>query len=190
MKKKTVVISLLALSIVVSCNKMADLVKIRLDLPYSQSVSLPQALIYDTSVTHYFPTSGVSYSSPNLPVSTGQSNILSSHNSAANKISSFSLTQLVLVDSPSTAHFDFLDTVRMYICKTANDSTLIAYKYGVTTGLDSLVLDQVANSNLLPYFILDTFYFRFSGHFKSLPPNSLQKMTIHSIMHLEADPLN
>jgi hypothetical protein len=188
--KRSILFFVLIIAALVGCTKLANLVNISIDLPYSQSISIPQVQVYDTALTHYFPSNGVDYSSPDLPVVTNQANVLNSNNTTLSKISSFSLKSLVLVDSPSSAHFDFLDTVQMFIAKSSTDSMLIAYKYGVTSGLDSLVLDTVANTNLVPYFQLDTFYFKFRGHFRSLPPNSLQKMTVNATMHMVASPLN
>lgn len=189
--KRNVIVSLAiaCVVIVISCNKLKDLTNINIDLPYSQTIAIPSASVYDTSLTHYFPTSGVHYSSSLLPVASGQQSIISQYKTSANLITTFYMRSLTLIDSPATANFTYLDTAQVYICKSTTDSTLIAYKYGVTN-LDSLVMNVDTAVNLKSYFLQDTFYFRFSGHFVSLPPNSLQQIKINTMMHLTANPLN
>ncbi len=191
MKKSTLItLGVVCTVFVVCCNKIKDLTAIEIDLPYSQSVTLPQASVYDSAITHQaFPSTGVHYSSSNLPVVSGQQGIISQYNTSINLISKFYMKSLSLIDSPSNAPFNYLDTAQIYICMNANDSTLIAHSYGIAN-LDTLNMIVDTTVNLKTYFLQDTFYFKFSGHFVSLPPNSLQQIKINTVMHLSANPLN
>jgi hypothetical protein len=193
MNKKIWTIALLCATVLLSCAKLKSLLNIEQDLPYTQVVSIPSVNIADTAITHHFPTSGVHYSSANVPVPTNQQQYMSQYKTADSLITRFYMKSLSLVDSPSTATFNYLDSVSIFICKTANDSLLIAHKYGVSTlNSGTLPLDVDTTINLKDYFLnsTDTFYFRFSGHFNQLPPNSLQQISINSVMHLSANPLN
>jgi hypothetical protein len=191
--KKSVLFSLVIVStiVVLCCNKVKSLLNIEINVPFSQSIEIPAMSVYDTVGLHYFPSAGVHYSSALLPVATGEQNFLTNYKTDTNLIDTFSMVSLTLLDSPSTASFSYMDTAQVYICLSANDSTLIASKYGTPNfTLDSLVMDVNSNVNLRNYFLRDSFYFKFSGHFVSLPPNGLQQITVNAVMHIGANPLN
>jgi hypothetical protein len=191
MKLKVLSIAVLGLIFVASCNKLKSLVNIEQDLPFNQSFSLQAAAINDTAVTNHFPAAGIHYSSANIPVPTNQQQTLSNYKTAANLINSFYIKSLNLSLTPATATFNSMDTVNIFICKTVNDSMIIAHKYGVNT-TNSIAMDVDTTINLKDYFLnsTDTFYFKFSGHFKSVPTDSIGQMNINSVMHLSANPLN
>jgi hypothetical protein len=185
MRKKIFQLGILCAVGISGCIKLMDIIGIDVDVPYAQTIAVPQ----DTSLTNHFPPAGIYYYSSALPVATNQQNLVSSNNTTLGMVTAFSLKKLTLLDSPSTATFNFLDSVEVYISKNAGDSTLIAYKYNVPQNSDSLVLDIVPDIDLKPYLLLDTFYFKFDCHYNSLPPTNVQTITINSVMNLKANPL-
>ena len=148
MKIKVLTITLLGLIFVASCNKLKGLVNIEQDLPYTQTFSMQAAAINDTTVTNHFPAAGIHYSSGNIPVPTKQEQTLSNYKTAANLINSFYMRTLNLSLTPTTATFNSMDTVNIFICKTVNDSMIIAHKYGINN-TNSIAMD-VGKSEHLP----------------------------------------
>ena len=88
---------------------------------------------------------------------------------------------------PSGSNFDFMDTIRVYVSAQGLEEKLAAKKYGIPKGQQTLELD-CEDVNLKEYFIKDTMYIRFGGHFTGVP-DSNAKIELTPTFNMLANPL-
>lgn len=188
MKKIALFVGIALITIALSCTQTKKLVDTNVDLPYSQSVNVPGTSL-DTSVP--LPAGGVSLPFPAVGVPTHSKDFLNQYNSATDKVVSVDLKGASIeITAPSGANFDYMDSLQLYMSAVGQGEQLVAYIYGIPKGQSTLDLTVVPNVNMKDYFIQDTMYYRMTTHINAFPPKAGETMTIATILHLIANPLN
>jgi hypothetical protein len=92
------------------------------------------------------------------------------------------------VTAPPTQNLDFIDTVRVYVFGPNLPLKLVAYKYPVPNGIQTVNMD-VVDENIKEYFLQDTLHVRLTGYINALP-GSGTKVKLNTEFNLLANPLN
>ena len=186
MKKADLVAGALTL-VAVACNKIEDLANISKDFTYTEVVDVP-SITGLPSVIDSLPQGGISADAPVMPMETNSAQYISESGSSANLVQHVKLVKFVTtMKEPSGSNFDFMDTIRVYVSAQGLEEKLAAKKYGIPKGQQTLELD-CEDVNLKEYFIKDTMYIRFGGHFTGVP-DSNAKIELTPTFNMLANPL-
>ncbi len=187
MKKTVFVMGMAFITLAGACTKVKTVVDTNVDIPYSTSVAVP-ASVTDTSVA--LPAGGLSVSFPNVSMATGSKEFLSQYNTNPDRVVSVDLKGASIeIETPSNTNFDYMDSIELYVSAAGQPETLMAYEYGVPKGQKVLDLVSVPNVNLKSYYLQDAMLFRVKAHINATPPTG-EQLTIATVMHLLANPLN
>ena len=191
MKKLLFLSSIAALTIFIGCKKSKQLTNISEDMPYSADVALPSIPGIDSISP---PPGGMDLSAAPIPLTIAEptyyQQFLTQYGTDSNKVISVTLKQLSLkITTPSSANFDFVDSVEVYLSAHGQPEILAAYRYNVPRGVDSFDLVPNSGVNLKNYFLQDSIYFRLDGHIVSAVKLN-ETFHIGSVFHLLANPLN
>lgn len=169
-----------------SCDKVKELANINRDLTYSETISIP-SLPGDIDT---LPPGGISAYFPGQGIATNSQAFIEEYQTSPNLINHVKLTKLATVSKePAGGNFDFVDTLNVYLRADGLEEKLVAYKHGIPKGVSTIDLDCVSDINLKEYFLKDTMYLRFGGHFVGVP-DSATKIELNSTFNLFANPLN
>lgn len=173
------------LVMVTACNKIKQLININFNIPYDQHISVPPI------APDVFPPGGMSVTLPALALPTNSQHYIDSFHTSPDKILRVNLGTLSMAQSGNadTNNFNFVDSIEVYVYGQTLPRQLIAYKYDIPKGIDSLSLDTVSNTNLKPYFLLDTMYIQVAAHYNSIPAGNTV-LGIYSVFHVLANPLD
>ncbi len=188
MKRTLCILGFAGLVLAVGCAKLKSLTTINVDIPYSQTVTLPA--VPDTTGAIKFPTGGITVTTPVTPVPTQSSQYISNNNTTSKDITSISMKSATLqIINPSGGYFDFLDSISVYLGGNNLPTILLATKRGIPKGQNTLNLDVPVDSSLKSYFLLDTMNVYFTAHFNNPPPKNLSVNSTFTF-HMVANPLN
>jgi hypothetical protein len=170
----------------VGCEKIKELADININLDYKETVDIPalpggiDTIPPGTGVSAYFPGKGFA---------TNSQQYLNQNKTNAELVKHVKLTKLsAVMQQPTSANFDFIDTLRIYMYSKDLEEKLVAYKYGVPKGQTSLEMDLVQDLNMKDYFLKDSMFVRFGGHFVGIP-DSNSKVELSTTFNLLANPL-
>jgi hypothetical protein len=182
--KKILVPAALYMLLIVGCDKIKDLAAISFDVPLTSQQLVPARGAF----TGTFPLT-MDFSSSK--VATNSAQYLSNNNTSTNLIDSAVMTSLSLikVNGDSNAHFNFVDTIRIFASATGQSEVLVAYRYGVPANIDSLAL-TCNDVNLKPYFLADSVMLRVNGHFTALPDSNSALIRVRTSLKVHGNPLN
>ncbi len=168
----------------VSCNKIGGLGSISQDINSSTTFDLPGVPGYDTVLP-----GGVNAYAPTINLQTDVANTLQQNNTSSDKVTSITLTKMSLtVTEPAGEPFDFMDTVRVYIAAEGLEEKLMAHKYGISAGQQTVDLDCESDVNMKDYFLKNQVSIRFGGHFINTP-DSATKIRMDFVNKLTANVL-
>lgn len=174
------------MSVFAACQKIKNLANINVDIPYSTQVSVPKV---DGTVGVPIPGGSV-IDFPTVGIEPNSKAILAQYHTSQSKIVSVDLKSLSMqVITPPDLNFDFLDTVQIYISANSLPEMMVAYKYGIPKGSNTLDFITVTSVNLKGYFLADTLYLRMRAHINTVPASGAQ-LSIASKFHLVANPLD
>jgi hypothetical protein len=183
--KKTFIYACIALAFA-SCDKVKQLANINQNLTYTETISIPEL----PGGIDTLPPGGVAAYFPGQGIPTNSQDYLNQFGTTAALITHVKMTKLAaVITQPSGANFDFIDTINVYLSANGLDEKLVAYKHGISKGLTSIDLDCPSDINLKEYFLKDTMYLRFGGHFVGVPKSD-SKIDLTSTFNLLANPLN
>ncbi len=183
--RKAIIYTCLALAFA-SCDKVKNLANINQNLTYTESIDIPSLpgnidTLPPGGVTAYFPGQGIP---------TNSQAYLNQFNTKPSLITHVKLTKLqAVMQQPQGGNFDFIDSISVYLSAQGLDEKLVAYKYGIPKGTTTLDLECQPDLNIKEYFLKDTMYLRFGGHFVSVPAAN-SKIDLTSVFNLLANPLN
>lgn len=184
MKKAYVFIALATLAFA-SCDKITELADINTNIDYKETVNLPALpgnidTLPPGGLTAYFPGQGFA---------TNSDQYVSEKGTSPNLVKHVKLTKLsTSVKDPASGNFDFVDTLQVFLFAKGMEEKLVAYKYNVPKGQSKIDLDCVADLNLKDYFLKDSMFLRFGGHFVSVP-DSTSKIELATTFNMLANPL-
>lgn len=188
MKRYVLLTGILSVILFMGCSKIKDLANLGVDIPYSQTITLPDN-VWDTTTLGPLPLSGVPISLPVQGEATNSATYISQYNTSTDKIVSLNLKSLNLtINQPAGANFDFLDSVSIYISATGLPNALLAYKGSIAKGLTTVSLDTT-NLDLKPYFLKDTMYLQTNAVFRQVPPSNAS-INLNSTFHMIYNPLD
>lgn len=172
-------------TMIMACNNLKRLVNINFNIPYNQQINVPPI------APDVFPQGGMSITLPAFAIATNSQHYIDSFHTSSDKILRVNLSTLSMTQTGSADvnNFNFLDSISVYVYGQTMPRQLIAYKYDIPKGLNSLSLDTVSNTNLKQYFLLDTMYIQIAAHYNTAPIGNTV-LDIHSIFHLLANPLD
>jgi hypothetical protein len=125
--KKKMACSALLLLLCFSCKKIAQL--LTFDISNSQTIQIPPSGPVNASVI-----------SP-VPVTNNSQQTFQNNNTTASLVKNVSLDKMTLtITNPSSATFDFLKTIKIYIGTDTSDSVLLASRDNIPTGVSSIEL--------------------------------------------------
>ncbi len=128
---------------------------------------------------HYFPGKGI-------PTNSAQ--YMKDYKTSGELINFVKLTKLTAnIQEPQNGNFDFVDTIQVFLKADGLEEKLVAYKYGIPKGQSSVDLDR-ADVDLKQYFLKDTMFLRFGGHFVGVPA-AASKVELNTTFNLDANPL-
>jgi hypothetical protein len=188
-KKSYLILAFVAIG-AVSCEKISnitDFANISKDFTYKETIEVPkvEGLPEDLGP---LPNGGMTAYLPPMAFATNSKQYVSESGSAVDLVKEVKLKQLsASIIQPADKNFDFLDTLRVYASAPGLEEKLVAYKYGVPKGLQKLDLD-LEPVNMKEYFLKDTMYVRFGGHFNSVPSTE-SKIELSSVYNMIANPL-
>lgn len=186
MRKSYLILAIVAIASV-GCQKIISLANISKDFTYAKTVDVPAIKELPEDIGP-LPEGGMTAYSPLMPLATNSEEQVSQSGSAINLVKEVKLKQMsVAISKPAGQTFDFMDTVRLFISAPGLEEKLVAFKYGVPKGQQKLDLDCEA-INLREYFIQDTMYVRFGGHFNAVPATESQ-LELNSTFNMLANPL-
>lgn len=186
MKRTYLLLALLALG-AASCDKVKHLGDISRDLTYTENVDLPSVPGLPTGVDT-LPPGGLTAFAPSIPMATNSKQYISESGSTSDLVKHVILTKFsATITQPPGKNFDFIDTLLMYVSAPGLDKKLVAHKYGVPKGQQKVDLD-CDSVNLKEYFIKDTMYIDFGGHFIGVP-DSASKVELSATFNMLANPL-
>jgi hypothetical protein len=190
MKKVIGLLSLAGLVLAVGCTKLKNLTTINVDVPLSNSTSIPK--VYDTSNHIPFPAAGVSASLPSISIPTNSQQFISGNNTTVNDITSVSMKSATIqMTAPSGANFDYLDSINVYLSATNLPTILFASKTSIPKGQNTINLDlSPADTSMKSYFLKDTLNISANAHFNNLPPANYSVIQTTITFHVTANPLN
>ncbi len=168
-----------------SCDKIKKLGNVTFNVPLSGTAAVPS---HDSLPS--IPTGGIYKDISTPKVATTASQQFSTYNTNASLLQSVKMTALSanLVNPPATSsHFNFADTIRIYMNATGQSEILVAYKYG-SSSADSMTFTTV-DQDLKPYFIADSISMRVNAHFISLPDSS-GTVQLNTNFQIVANPIN
>jgi hypothetical protein len=187
MKKYYLILALAAAGIT-SCDKLKTLGDISRDFTYTEKVDMPSVPGLPAGVDS-LPAGGYTGYLPSRAVATNSKQHIGESGSTPDLVKHVKLTKFAAaIYQPAGANFDFTDTVRMYISAQGLEEKLAAYKYGVPKGTQNLELDVTPDVNLKDYFVKDSIYIRFGGHFVGTP-DSATKLELTTTLNMLANPL-
>lgn len=186
MKHGLFLLFIVALISVFSCNKVAKEYYINFEIPYEQTVDVPNGG-YEMGST--LPPGGVWISYPTYPVVTGIDTMLDKYNAQANKVVRVTLllSSLQIVVPPDLT-FNYLDSFQLFISATGLPEQMIAYHYNVPKSVRMFDLQKVTDLNLRDYITKDTVYFRINTHINTPTPPD-EKIKVKTLFHIQANPV-
>ena len=185
--KKYYLIAALAAVGLTSCEKLSTLGDISRDFTYTEKVDMPDVPGLPAGVDS-LPLGGFTGYVPTMAIATNSKQYIGESGTTPDLVKHARLTKMsAAILQPAGANFDFMDTVRMYLSGPGLEEKLVAYKYGIPKGTQTLDLD-VDTMNLKPYFIKDSMYVRFGGHFVGTP-DSTTKLELKATINMLANPL-
>ncbi|WP_276134173.1 hypothetical protein [Polluticoccus soli] len=184
--KKYYLVLALAASGLMSCEKLEHLGDISRDFTYTETVEMPEVPGLPDIDT--LPEGGFTGYAPTMAMATNSKQYVGESGSTPDLVKHAKMTKLLAsILQPTGANFDFMDTVRMFVSAEGLEEKLIAYKYGIPKGTQQLDLD-VDSVNLKQYFLKDSMYIRFGGHFIGVP-DSNTKVELKTTFNMLANPL-
>lgn len=188
MKKLTVLFAAILSVSLFSCEKTTNLADINVDLNYNQTVTIPSVPGYNFGVP--LPSGGVDLSFPAVPFATQSQTYVTEYNTSVEKIKKIDLKKMdMLVKSPDSLNFDFLDRVDIYVSSKTLPEVLVGYAENIPKGSKSLNLFTITSVNLKDYFVKDTMYMRMQAHINAVPPPG-GVLETKTVFHMLANPLN
>jgi hypothetical protein len=185
--KRLPIIALICLLGASGCQKVKHLADISVDIPYSTQVAVPQVSA-DTAGAP-LPGGGVTLDLPPVSVATNSQQYLADYHTAASKILQVNLKAMTIqIAAPAGQNFDYMDSVQIYLGAPGQPEALVAWQYGISKGISTLVLATDANVNLKDYFVQETITFRMKTHINAVPASG-EQLNIGAIFHLLANPL-
>jgi hypothetical protein len=180
-------LTLLAFSFLVLCfackKKTKELTNVNEDIPYSEEIEFPFGSGTGIPLLIGIP---VTFDTVLL---TNYQTYLAQYNTSASKVIHVKMKSLSMqVTAPPTQNLDFIDTVRVYVFGPNLPLKLVAYKYPVPNGIQTVVMD-VVDENIKDYFLQDTLHVRLTGFINALPGGGT-KVKLNTEFNLLANPLN
>lgn len=186
MKKASLILAVVALGFI-GCDKaLQDFTQFTIPVSYTQSVDINTGLPDSVKTV---PSGGISLDFPKVGVATNRDQTLSANSTSKDKIISFKLGNVdMTMTQPSGANFDFIDSVRLYISTTSAKEVLIAHKYDIAKGQQTIKLDCDTSADFKEYFFADSLYIRMGAHIVGIPASG-SKTDIKPTFNLTANPL-
>jgi hypothetical protein len=168
--KKYLLFLVAGTALFMSCGKTGGLGSISQDINSDATIYLPGVPGYDTVLP-----GGVNAYAPTLGVPTNTASTLQQSNISSDKVTSVYLTKMsVKIQEPAGQAFDIMDTIKVYISADGLEEKLMAHKYGVPAGQQSVDLDCESSVDMKDYFLKDKMNIRFGGHFVKEPDSTTQ----------------
>lgn len=185
--KKYYLVLALGVTGLMSCEKLENLGDISRDFTYSETVDMPEVPQLPAGMDT-LPAGGYTGYVPAMAMATNSKQYVGESGSTADLVKHAKMIKISAnMLQPGGANFDFMDTVRMYVSAQGLEEKLIGYKYGIPKGTQQLDLD-VDSVNLKEYFLKDTMYVRFGGHFVGVP-DSNTRLDLKTTINMLANPI-
>lgn len=168
-------------------DKVKTLTEFNEDIHYVEEMGIPDLPYIPGMDT--IPGGGLYASFPPMPLETNSQTIMQEYNTSPDLISNVSVKELGAdYLHPENGSFDILDSVELYLSARGLPEVMVAYQYVLEPGTKRLDM-EIIDRNIKEYFLEDTMWIRFAGHFVKFPDTGTQ-INVNAIFNIIGNPLN
>lgn len=195
MKRQHLIWLFLALSSLTACKKVSNTINEKVksltefneDIHYVEEMGIPD-LPYIPGLDS-IPGGGIYASFPPMPLETNSKTIMEEYNTSPELISHVKVKELGAdYLHPEQGSFDVLDSVELFLSARGLPEILVAFQYDIQPGTKRLDM-EVLDLNIREYFLEDTMWIRFGGHFVKFPDTATQ-INVDAVFNIVGNPLN
>ncbi len=185
--KKIVFCAIAMVVLFTACQKIKNLANINFNIPFSQTVTLPDMPGFPYGAT--LPQGGLNLPIPPVSVATNAQQIFDQYHASSKNLVSANLNNADLqITAPAGQYFDFVDTIQVFISTEGLPEILVAYLYNIPKGQTKINLVVVPGLNLKSYAVQDSVILRLNAHVNAIPVQGTQVLT-EGAFHVVANPL-
>lgn len=183
--KKGIIFVAAVSAMLVSCFKGIDIGNITQELTNTNYIDVPGL---PGGVDTIAPE-GITVYAPTKTVETNASTYMKEYNTSTEKVISVKLSKMsISVSQPTGEKFDFMDTINIYMSAPGQPEVLIAHRYGLPADPSTVEFDCDNSIEMKEYFLQDSMFVRFGGHFIKVPKANTQ-LEMKSTYLMTANPL-
>ncbi len=185
--KKIVFCAIAIVVLFAACQKIKNLANINFNIPFSQSVTLPDVQGFPYGAT--LPGGGLNLPIPPVEVAINAQQIFDQYHASSKNLVEANLANADLqITAPAGQYFDFVDSIQVFISTEGLPEVLMAYLYNVPKGQTKINLIVVPGLNLKDYAVQDSVTLRLNAHVNAIPASGTQMLT-EGAFHITANPL-
>jgi hypothetical protein len=187
MMKKLVFCAIAMVKLFTACQKIKNLANINFNIPFSQSVTVPDIAGFPYGAT--LPQGGLDLPFPPLSVATNAQQIFNQYHASSTNLVDANLSNMDLqITAPAGQYFDFVDSIQIFISTESLPELLVAYLYNIPKGQTKINMVVVPGLNLRSYAVQDSVTLRLNAHVNAIPAQGTAVVT-EGTFHVTANPL-